>query len=59
MTNMARTKIIPTEGLLSDLEHTSVIVSYSNGIDSMGVLYWAVSIRKIYHFFTRLLHSLV
>ena len=39
---MARTKIVPVEGLLSDLEYTSVIVSYSNGIDSMGVLYWAV-----------------
>lgn len=33
---MARTKIIPPEGLLSDLEYTSVIVSYSNGIDSTG-----------------------
>ena len=39
---MARTKIIPSEGLLSDLEYTSVIVSYSNGIDSTGALYWAV-----------------
>lgn len=39
---MARTKIIPPEGLLSDLEYTSVIVSYSNGIDSTGALYWAV-----------------
>ena len=39
---MARTKIVPTEGLLSDLEYTSVIVSYSNGIDSTGALYWAV-----------------
>ena len=39
---MARTKIIPQEGLLSDLEYTSVIVSYSNGIDSTGALYWAI-----------------
>ena len=39
---MARTKIIPPEGLLSDLEYTSVIVSYSNGIDSTGALYWAI-----------------
>lgn len=39
---MARTKIIPIEGLRSDLEYTSVIVSYSNGIDSMGTLYWAI-----------------
>ncbi len=39
---MARTKVVPTEGLLSDLEYTSVIVSYSNGIDSTGALYWAV-----------------
>ncbi|MCI8747942.1 MAG: phosphoadenosine phosphosulfate reductase family protein, partial [Lachnospiraceae bacterium] len=39
---MARTKIIPPEGLLGDLEYTSVIVSYSNGIDSTGALYWAV-----------------
>ena len=38
---MARTKIIPEEGLLSDLEYTSVIGSYSNGIDSTGALYWA------------------
>lgn len=35
---MARTKVVPTEGLLSDLEYTSVIVSYSNGIDSTGAL---------------------
>ena len=33
---MARTKIIPPEGLLSDLEYTSVIENYSNGIDSTG-----------------------
>ena len=39
---MARTKVVPTEGLLSDLEYTSVIVSCSNGIDSTGALYWAV-----------------
>ncbi len=39
---MARTKIIPSEELLSDLEYTSVIVSYSNGIDSTGALYWAI-----------------
>lgn len=39
---MARTKIVPPEGLLSDLEYTSVIVSYSNGIDSTGALYWAI-----------------
>lgn len=39
---MARTKITPPEGLLSDLEYTSVIVSYSNGIDSTGALYWAL-----------------
>ena len=39
---MARTKVIPSEGLLSDLEYTSVIVSYSNGIDSTGALYWAI-----------------
>ena len=39
---MARTKIIPPEGLLSDLEYTSVIVSYSNGIDSTGALYYAL-----------------
>lgn len=39
---MARTKIIPPEGLLNDLEYTSVIVSYSNGIDSTGALYWAI-----------------
>lgn len=39
---MARTKIIPEEGLLSDLEYSSVIVSYSDGIDSTGALYWAV-----------------
>ena len=48
---MARTKIIPPEGLLSDLEYTSVIVSYSNGIDSMGALYWSVKHfprKKIY-----------
>lgn len=40
---MARTKIIPKEGLLSDLEYTSVIVSYSDGIDSTGALYWALN----------------
>ena len=39
---MARTKTIPPEGLLSDLEYTSVIVSYSNGIDSTGTLYYAL-----------------
>ncbi len=33
---MARTKVVPTEGLLSDLEYTSVIVSYSNGIEQHG-----------------------
>lgn len=37
---MARTKIIPEEGLRSD--YTSVIVSYSDGIDSTGALYWAL-----------------
>lgn len=40
---MARTKMMPPVGLLSDLEYTSVIVSYSNGIDSTGALYWAVN----------------
>lgn len=39
---MARTKIVPSEGLLSDQEYSSVIVSYSNGIDSTGALYWAI-----------------
>lgn len=39
---MARTKVIPEEGLLSDLEYTSVIVSYSDGIDSTGALHWAL-----------------
>ena len=43
---MERTKVVPTEGLLSDLEYTSVIVSYSNGIDSTGALYWAVKNLK-------------
>ncbi len=33
---MARTKVVPEEGLLSDLEYSSIIVSYSNGIDSTG-----------------------
>lgn len=37
---MARTGILVSEGLHSD--YTSVIVSYSNGIDSTGVLYWAL-----------------
>jgi len=40
-TQMARTKIVPKEGLLSDIEYTSVVVSYSDGIDSTGALYWA------------------
>ncbi len=39
---MAKTGVIPKEGLLSDLEYTSVVVSYSNGIDSTGALYWAL-----------------
>ena len=37
---MAKTNIIVEEGLHSD--YTSVIVSYSNGIDSTGALYWAI-----------------
>ena len=37
---MARTKIIVPEGVQTD--YTSVIVSYSNGIDSTGALYWAL-----------------
>lgn len=37
---MAKTNIIVKEGLRSD--YTSVIVSYSNGIDSTGALYWAL-----------------
>jgi len=37
---MAKTNIIVPEGVQSD--YTSVIVSYSNGIDSTGALYWAV-----------------
>lgn len=44
-------KSYPPEGLLSDLEYTSVIVSYSNGIDSTGALYYALknfSKNKIY-----------
>lgn len=48
---MARTKTVPQEGLLSDLEYSSVIVSFSTGIDSTGALYWAVRNfprRKIY-----------
>lgn len=44
---MARTKVVPTEGLLSDLEYTSVIVSCSNGIDSTGALYWAVKNKRV------------
>lgn len=43
---MARTRVVPTEGLLSDLEYTSAIVSYSNGIDSTGALYWAGERRR-------------
>lgn len=37
---MARTKIIPEGGMLGDYD--SVIVSYSDGIDSTGTLYWAI-----------------
>lgn len=37
---MAKTGIAVPEGLHSD--YTSVIVSYSNGIDSTGALYWAI-----------------
>jgi len=37
---MAKTNIIVEEGIQSD--YTSVIVSYSNGIDSTGALYWAL-----------------
>lgn len=37
---MARTKIIPEGGMLGDYD--SVIVSYSDGIDSTGALHWAV-----------------
>ena len=37
---MGKTNIIVPEGLHSD--YTSIIVSYSNGVDSMGALYWAV-----------------
>jgi len=37
---MAKTNIIVQEGLHSD--YTSIIVSYSNGIDSTGALYWAL-----------------
>lgn len=37
---MAKTNIIVPEGLHSD--YTSVVVSYSNGIDSTGALYWVL-----------------
>ena len=37
---MAKTNKIVTEGVQTD--NTSVIVSYSNGIDSTGALYWAL-----------------
>lgn len=37
---MAKTNIIVPEGVQTD--YTSVIVSYSNGIDSTGALYWAL-----------------
>ena len=37
---MAKTNIAVPEGLRSD--YTSIIVSYSNGIDSTGALYWAL-----------------
>lgn len=37
---MAKTNILVPEGLRSD--YSSVIVSYSNGIDSMGALHWTV-----------------
>ena len=37
---MAKTNIIVPEGVHTD--YTSVIVSYSNGIDSTGALYWAL-----------------
>lgn len=37
---MAKTNIIVQEGLHSD--YTSIIVSFSNGIDSTGALYWAL-----------------
>ena len=46
---MARTKIEVPEGLQSN--YTSIIVSYSNGIDSTGALYWALKHfdrKKIY-----------
>ena len=37
---MAKTNKIVEEGVQTD--YTSVIVSYSNGIDSTGALYWAL-----------------
>ena len=37
---MAKTNIIVPEGVQTD--YTSVIVSYSNGIDSTGALYWVL-----------------
>ena len=37
---MAKTNKIVSEGVQTD--YTSVIVSYSNGIDSTGALYWVV-----------------
>lgn len=37
---MAKTNKIVEEGVQAD--YTSVIVSYSNGIDSTGALYWAL-----------------
>ena len=37
---MAKTNKIVKEGVQTD--YTSVIVSYSNGIDSTGALYWAL-----------------
>ena len=38
--SMAKTNRIVEEGVQTD--YTSVIVSYSNGIDSTGALYWAL-----------------
>ena len=46
---MAKTNIIVKEGVQTD--YTSIIVSYSNGIDSTGALYWALKEfpkKKIY-----------
>ena len=44
---MAKTNKIVEEGVQTD--YTSVIVSYSNGIDSTGALYWALQeFPKVY-----------